>query len=159
MCEEYAMHNPMNWQKFCVSILKNCIILPIDCEKLDTALTIFSTLNDRGMPLSDSDIFKAQLYRSKTTAQEKLEFTSSWKELTETVDDAGMSLDALFRNYSHVIRGRNGDRTKEIALRKFYAGEKFEKLKQPNLMKELQELAEFWLIYISGTRVYFSAVV
>ena len=147
MCEEYAMNNPIHWQAFCVSILKNCIILPIDCEKLDTALTIFSTLNDRGMPLSDSDIFKAQLYRSKTTAQEKSEFTSSWKELTRTVDDAGMSLDDLFRNYSHVIRGREGDRKKEIGLRKFYAGtdNKFKQLKQPDLMKELQELAEFWL--------------
>ncbi|CAD5960817.1 MULTISPECIES: DUF262 domain-containing protein [Planktothrix] len=145
MCEEYAKNNPMSWQGFCVCILKNCIILPIDCEKLDTALTIFSTLNDRGMPLSDSDIFKAQIYRTKNTEEEKSEFTNSWRELTETVDDAGMTLDALFRNYSHVIRGRNGDRTKEIALRKFYAGEKFEKLKQPNLMKELQELAEFWL--------------
>jgi uncharacterized protein with ParB-like and HNH nuclease domain len=152
MCEKYAMKNPIHWQGFCVCILKNCIILPIDCEKLDTALTIFSTLNDRGMPLSDSDIFKAQLYRTKTTAQEKSEFTSSWRELTETVDDAGISLDALFRNYSHVIRGRNGDRTKEIGLRKFYAGvdNKFKKLKQTDLMKELQELAEFWLTVKEG---------
>ncbi|MBD2320041.1 DUF262 domain-containing protein [Phormidium tenue] len=152
MCEEYAMRNPIHWQAFCVSILRNCIILPIDCEKLDTALTIFSTLNDRGMPLSDSDIFKAQIYRTKTTAQEKSEFTNSWRELTETVDDAGISLDALFRNYSHVIRGRNGDRTKEIGLRKFYAGNdnKFKKLKQPDLMRELQELAEFWLAVKKG---------
>ena len=146
-CDEYAKTNPMHWQAFCVSILKNCIILPIDCEKLDTALTIFSTLNDRGMPLSYSDIFKAQLYRTKTTPSEKSDFTVAWKELTETVDDAGMSLDDLFRNYSHVIRGRDRDKTKEIGLRKFYAGKdnKFNKLKQPHLMKELQELAEFWL--------------
>jgi uncharacterized protein with ParB-like and HNH nuclease domain len=93
-CEQYAMDNPMNWQAFCVAILKNCIILPIDCEKLDTALTIFTTLNDRGMPLSDSDIFKAQLYRTKTTTLEKSEFTTAWKELTETVDDAGICLGA-----------------------------------------------------------------
>jgi uncharacterized protein with ParB-like and HNH nuclease domain len=155
-CEEYAMNNPIHWQAFCVCILKNCIILPIDCEKLDTALTIFSTLNDRGMPLSDSDIFKAQIYRTKNTEEEKSEFTNSWRELTETVDDAGMTLDALFRNYSHVIRGRSRDKAKEIALRKFYAGvdNKFEKLKQPNLMKELQELAEFWLTVQQGKSTF-----
>ena len=153
-CEEYAMKNPIHWQACCVCILKNCIILPIDCEKLDTALTIFSTLNDRGMPLSDSDIFKAQIYRTKNTEEEKSEFTNSWRELTETVDDAGMTLDALFRNYSHVIRGRSRDKTKEIALRKFYAGDKFEKLKQPNLMKELQELAEFWLTVKQGKSTF-----
>lgn len=146
-CEEYAMTNPMHWQAFCVTILRNCIILPIDCEKLDTALTIFSTLNDRGMPLSDSDIFKAQLYRAETTQEKKAEFTAAWRELTETTEDAGISLDDLFRNYSHVIRGRSGDKSKEIGLRKFYAGtdNKFSKLKHPLLMKELQELAEFWL--------------
>lgn len=151
-CDEYAMTNPIHWQRFCVTILKNCIILPIDCEKLDTALTIFSTLNDRGMPLSDSDIFKAQLYRAKTTPEDKSEFTTAWRELTETVDEAGVSLDDLFRNYSHVIRGRNRDKTKEIGLRKFYAGadNKFSKLKVPNLMKELQELADFWLAIKEG---------
>ncbi len=146
-CEEYAMINPTHWQAFCVTILKNCIILPIDCEKLDTALTIFSTLNDRGMPLSDSDIFKAQLYRTKVTPDEKSEFTASWRELTETAEDAGISLDDLFRNYSHVIRGRSGDKSKEIGLRKFYAGtdNRFSKLKHSMLIKELQYLAEFWL--------------
>ncbi|MFZ4439549.1 MAG: DUF262 domain-containing protein [Syntrophales bacterium] len=155
-CEEYAMNNPMSWQAFCVTILKNCIILPIDCEKLDTALTIFSTLNDRGMPLSDSDIFKAKLYGTKTTALEKSEFTTAWKELTETAEEAGVSLDDLFRNYSHVIRGRKGDKTKEIGLRKFYAGSdnKYGKLKQVNLMKELEELAYFWLAVKEGNSLY-----
>jgi len=154
-CEEYAMNNPMRWQPFCVAILKNCIILPIDCEKLDTAMTIFSTLNDRGMPLSDSDIFKAKLYGTKTTALEKSEFTTAWKELTETVEKAGVSLDDLFRNYSHVIRGRKVDKTKEIGLRKFYAGsDKYGKLKQVNLMKELKELADFWLAVKEGNNFY-----
>ena len=41
----------------------NCILLPIEAETQATALRIFSTLNDRGLPLSDSDIFKAQFYK------------------------------------------------------------------------------------------------
>ena len=151
-CEKYAMENPMQWQAFCVAILKNCIILPIECEQIDTALTIFSTLNDRGLPLSDSDIFKAQLYRTFQTPEEKSKFTSSWKELTETVEDAGITLDDIFRAYSHVIRGRNKDRSKEIGLRKYYAGldNKFGRLKQPGLMAELQDLAEFWYAISEG---------
>lgn len=43
-----------------IRILNNCILLPIEAESQDTALRIFSTLNDRGKPLSDADIFKAQ---------------------------------------------------------------------------------------------------
>ena len=44
-------------------ILGNCILLPVEAESQDTALRIFSTLNDRGLPLSDADIFKAQFYK------------------------------------------------------------------------------------------------
>jgi len=45
-------------------ILGNCILLPIEAESQDTALRIFSTLNDRGLPLSDADIFKAQFVQT-----------------------------------------------------------------------------------------------
>jgi Protein of unknown function DUF262/Protein of unknown function (DUF1524) len=146
-CEKYARDLPTTWQALCVSILKNCIIFPIECEKLDTALEIFSTLNNRGMPLSDSDIFKAQIYRSKATSDEKSRFTADWKELTETVEDAGITLDDVFRYYSHVIRAREGDKGKEISLRKFYAGsaDKWLKLTAPQLMPEIAALADFWL--------------
>ena len=40
-------------------ILNNVILLPIEAESQDTALRIFSTLNDRGLPLADADIFKS----------------------------------------------------------------------------------------------------
>ena len=73
-CNEYASQNPMDWQPFCVALLGRCIILPIECDKLDSALRIFYTLNDRGMPLSDSDIFEAQIYKSKASPEEKLHF-------------------------------------------------------------------------------------
>jgi hypothetical protein len=146
-CEKYARDFPMAWQPLCVSILKNCIIFPIECEKLDTALEIFSTLNDRGMPLSDSDIFKAQIYRSKATPDEKSGFTEDWRELTQTVEDTGITLDDVFRYYSHIIRARDGDKSKEIRLRQFYAGSgnKWSRLTAPQPMPELAALADFWL--------------
>lgn len=53
-------------------ILNNCILLPIEAESQDTALRIFSTLNDRGKPLADTDIFKAQLYKYYSTKGEKI---------------------------------------------------------------------------------------
>ena len=42
---------------FAARILQNVILLPIEAESQDTALRIFSTLNDRGLPLSDADIY------------------------------------------------------------------------------------------------------
>jgi len=83
-CDKYAESNPMQWKRLCVTILKKCIILPIECVSQETALTIFSTLNDRGLQLYDSDIFKAQLYRNYATEEKRKEFTQIWKELTQT---------------------------------------------------------------------------
>ena len=60
--------------------MNNCILLPIEAESQDTALRIFSTLNDRGMPLSDSDIFKAQLYKFYSSQGEKDSFIEKWKD-------------------------------------------------------------------------------
>ena len=96
-CDEYATSNPMQWKELCVIILQKCIILPIECDTQDTALTIFSTLNDRGLPLADSDIFKAQIYRNYETEELRREFTSNWKELTRICKMGKVTIDDIFR--------------------------------------------------------------
>jgi uncharacterized protein with ParB-like and HNH nuclease domain len=60
-------------------ILGNCILLPVEAESQDTALRIFSTLNDRGLPLSDADIFKAQFYKHYGAKNQKESFIEQWK--------------------------------------------------------------------------------
>lgn len=142
-CDIFASTNPMQWKELCVTILTQCIILPIECDTPETALTIFSTLNDRGLPLADSDIFKAQIYRN-TKEEDRQEFTSTWKELTAICEQGGFTIDDIFRYYSHVLRGRNEDKSKEVGLRKFYSENNYTKLKNPLLMQEIMYLANFW---------------
>ena len=153
-CGEYAANNPMQWQPLCITILQKCIVLPIECDVQDTALTIFSTLNDRGIPLSDSDIFKAQIYKNKPNETEKKSFTEKWKELTSICKNAYISLDDIFRYYTHVLRAKSGDRSKEVGLRKFYyvGATQYERLKAPTLMDDLFELASFWLYINTNTK-------
>lgn len=67
-------------------ILNNCILLPIEADNQNTALRIFSTLNDRGLPLSDADIFKAQFYKYYSDKGQKEYFIETWKELEEICD-------------------------------------------------------------------------
>lgn len=141
-CSEYAKNNPLAWENLCVTILEQCIILPINCDNQDTALTIFSTLNDRGLPLSDSDIFKAKIYKA-TSEEKRKEFVEKWKELSEICLGSGFEIDDMFRYYSHIIRGRNSDTSKEIALRKFYLNNDYLKTEK-NLIDELILLAKFW---------------
>jgi hypothetical protein len=143
-CDKYAEKNPMQWKQLCVAILKRCIILPIECDRQETALTIFSTLNDRGLPLADSDIFKAQIYKHFQSAAERKQFTNTWKELTSTCKEAFLQIDDIFRYYTHVLRARAKDKTKEIGLRSFYSKDSYERLKKSNLMDEILALADFW---------------
>ena len=141
-CSEYAKNNPLAWENLCVTILEQCIILPINCDNQDTALTIFSTLNDRGLPLSDSDIFKAKIYKA-TSEEKRKEFVEKWKELSEICLGSGFEIDDMFRYYSHIIRGRNSDTSKEIALRKFYLNNDYLKTEK-DLIDELIQLSKFW---------------
>lgn len=143
-CDNYATTNPMQWKQLCVTILRKCIVLPIECDKQETALTIFSTLNDRGMPLADSDIFKAQIYKFLKVDSERKEFTNTWKELTATCKEADMSIDDVFRYYTHVLRARVKDKSKEVGLRSFYSKDSYSRLKEPQLMDEIMSLGDFW---------------
>jgi uncharacterized protein with ParB-like and HNH nuclease domain len=143
-CDEYATMNPMQWKELCIAILMQCIILPIECDTPETALTIFSTLNDRGLPLADSDIFKAQIYRNLETEAKRKEFTAVWKELTQICKQAYTSIDDIFRYYTHVLRARTNDKSKEVGLRKFYAEDKYSRLKSDQLITEIMSLAIFW---------------
>ncbi|MDO5969305.1 DUF262 domain-containing HNH endonuclease family protein [Flavivirga aquimarina] len=143
-CDEYATINPLQWKELCVTILQKCILLPIECDTPETALTIFSTLNDRGMPLSDSDIFKAQIYRSKVTKVERGDFTGTWKDLTAICEQGDFVIDDIFRYYTHILRARNNDKSKEVGLRKFYSESNYSKLKKDGIINEIMELANFW---------------
>ena len=48
--------------KLILTFLDNVVLLPILCETEDDALNIFETINNRGLSLSDADIFKSKLY-------------------------------------------------------------------------------------------------
>jgi hypothetical protein len=131
-------------------ILGNCILLPIEAESQDTALRIFSTLNDRGLPLSDADIFKAQFYKYYSGLDKKDEFITDWKELEEITDSifnpsTGTPMDELFTRYMYFLRAKEGNKsTTTEALRKFYERHKYQYFKQPDTISELKALASFW---------------
>lgn len=131
-------------------ILRNCILLPIEAESQDTALRIFSTLNDRGLPLSDADIFKAQFYKYYSNLDKKDEFISEWKELEEISNsvfdpNTGTPMDELFARYMYFLRAKEGNkRTTTEALRKFYERNKYQYLRRDKTIGELKALALFW---------------
>jgi len=105
-CDKFAKANPLNWKDFCMAILNKCVLLPIDCPRQDTALRIFSTLNDRGMPLEDSDIFKAEIYKNFRTPEEQKSFIDDWQDFSAVCEKANMTTDGVFRIYMHILRAK-----------------------------------------------------
>lgn len=131
-------------------IMNNCILLPIEAESQDTALRIFSTLNDRGMPLSDSDIFKAQFYKYYSFREEKDSFIKRWKDLEEITEKIfhpqnGTPMDELFTRYMYYVRAKQGIKSSTTeALRKFYEKDGYSLLKKDETFSDLMTLAHFW---------------
>lgn len=127
-------------------ILDHVFMLPIELteETMDQAdnkaLTIFETINNRGMNLEDADIFKAKLYDRAMSVGRRDEFVESWNLFRADAESVGVSVDDVFRFYSHVIRGREGITTSLINLREFFIKESFSPLRTKEYEEVLDDL-------------------
>lgn len=150
MIDKFLQEFPSFFPYLPARILGNCILLPIEAESQDTALRIFSTLNDRGLPLSDADIFKAQFYKFYGSLGKKEEFIADWKKLEEISNSIfrpiiGTPMDELFARYMYFLRAKEGNKSSTTeALRKFYERNKYGYLKQSDTIDKLKALALFW---------------
>lgn len=148
--EEFLNAFPGYFSYLPIRILNNCILLPIEAESQDTALRIFSTLNDRGKPLSDADIFKAQFYKYFSAKGEKDAFIKKWKALEELCEKifhpiSGTPMDELFTRYMYFERAKMGIKSSTTeALRKFYEKDSYKLLKNDAIFENLIVLANFW---------------
>lgn len=135
---------------FPIRIMNNCILLPIEAESQDTALQIFSTLNDRGKPLSDADIFKAQFYKYYSDKGQKDNLIEKWKDLEALCDSifhpsTGTPMDELFTRYMYYERAKQGIKSSTTeGLRKFYEKNSYSLLKNEETFENLINLANFW---------------
>ena len=127
--KKFKEEEGVNQLKLFIRFMLECIyLLPI--ELTDTtinsaenkALTIFETINNRGMDLQDADIFKARLYAKSISESEKDNFIQLWFRFRDECESINLSVDEIFRYYSHIIRGRDGNTKNEISMREFFAG-------------------------------------
>ncbi len=144
LLDEYANNEPLNFYRFTNNVLNKTIVLPIKADTQETALTIFSTLNDRGLPLSDADIFKAKIY-NKLNEENKAKFVVEWKNLTLRSEKAAESIQKLFYYYMFYLRAMDNDKkTTTPGLRKYFAEDSFSRLYEDNLVQNLRDILEFW---------------
>lgn len=155
--DDFKKDNPDNFAYLPMRILNNCILLPIEADNQNTALRIFTTLNDRGMPLSDGDIFKAQFYKffSRKGKQAKEKFIRRWKDLEELCDKnfhprKGTPTDDLFMRYMYYAKTKRAVKANvRISdtfsnMRDFYSESNYEIFQSEGTFEDLVTLANFW---------------
>ena len=148
--EEFLKDYPAYIALFPARILNNCILLPIEADSPEMAMRIFSTLNDRGKPLSDADIFKAQFYKHYAASGVKDDFIRQWKALEELCLEiyhpiTGTPMDEAFTRYMYYERARQGNKSSTTeALRKFYEKDSYALLKEDKIFENIIDLTNFW---------------
>ena len=144
--DKHSKENALGVYDFIYAVLNQAILLPITAGSQDSALDIFSTLNDRGLPLSDADIFKAKIY-NYLSDDEKKGFIKRWQDLDEQATDAGESIQQLFYYNMFYLRAVDGDtKTSTPGVRKYYAENKFARLYEPKLLDTLFKILEIWRV-------------
>ena len=151
--DRHSTENPLMIYQFIYAVLNQAILLPITADTQDTALTIFSTLNDRGLPLSDADIFKAKIYNQLEVEAKKV-FIERWKDLDEQATDANESIQQLFYYNMFYYRALDQDtNTTTPGVRKYYAANKFERLYKKELLDTLFIILNPWKVINKGEEI------
>lgn len=151
--DKHSTENPLMVYQFIYALLNQAILLPITADTQDTALTIFSTLNDRGLPLSDADIFKAKMY-NQLDVDAKKDFIELWKDLDEQATDANESIQQLFYYNMFYLRALEQDtKTTTPGVRKYYAANKFERLYKEGLLDTLFVILNLWKVINKGEEI------
>ena len=151
--DRHSTENPLMIYQFIYAVLNQAILLPITADTQDTALTIFSTLNDRGLPLSDADIFKAKIYNQLEVEAKKV-FIERWKDLDEQATDANESIQQLFYYNMFYYRALDQDtNTTTPGVRKYYSANKFERLYKKELLETLFVILNLWKVVNKGEEI------
>ena len=151
--DRHSTENPLMIYQFIYAVLNQAILLPITADTQDTALTIFSTLNDRGLPLSDADIFKAKIYNQLEVEAKKV-FIERWKDLDEQATDANESIQQLFYYNMFYYRALDQDtNTTTPGVRKYYSANKFERLYKKELLDTLFIILNLWKVINKGEEI------
>lgn len=145
-------------REFAKYFLENITLLPIMTEDSEQngarekALIIFETINNRGLDLNDTDIFKAKLYSLALNVKEEENFINRWVMISERSESLsgikGPLLD-IFRIYSHIIRGKNRITKSEIGLREFFSQKDspFKKNNYNEILDDLEKIIESILFF------------
>lgn len=147
---ELKNNNSLDFKDFLGMVLgRKLFVLLVVCDSQDSAMTIFNTLNSRGLPLSNADLIKNQIYKAIESKEKRKEFANIWKNIESKMEDsdAVKGFDFLFLQYMYAVRGNEGDNSSTTpgVLNFFTKGKGKDWLHKPETMPFISNLANFWI--------------
>lgn len=103
-----------DFDRFVGYLLNNALFIYVATEDLDDAFRLFTILNDRGIPLSNSDILKAKNLGAVTKESERSKWAEYWEEV-----EGEMGRDEFDRFLSLVRTIYVKDKAREGLLKEF----------------------------------------
>ncbi|WP_416322734.1 DUF262 domain-containing protein [Mycoplasmopsis felis] len=148
LIQDTSKNNQTGLIDFYYYILEEVNILKIEIDNLDTALTVFQTINNRGLQLSDSDIFKSTIYNLINSEQEKEEFINNWKELSTEIEENNETFERILTYYMFYLRSQNDDISiKTPGLRRYFMPLlKNNKIQFNKMQSELKQINDFFSV-------------
>ncbi len=139
---------------FAKVFLGKCQVIAIKSWNFEQAITMFNSLNSKGMPLSDADIISAQLYSNST---DKEKFNEEWKSiinLTSTLEKQKIiDIDDVLQQFMYINRAINREYISDNnstdvttpGLRSYYTIIKKDLLNSPlDLCEKFQNIIDIW---------------
>lgn len=162
--KDFKGKNATDFAELCNTILSDTFfVLCVTCDSQDTAMTIFNTLNSRGMPLSNADIIKGEIYKN---IKNKEEFAEKWQEISSKFEECNLKDDmsVLFNQAMFAIRAVNNANKKNMpGLLDFFRkkgegnyGERDGYLKEQAKIDELMNFIEILVYFWSNPKIYLS---
>lgn len=140
-----SQSSPNQIYHFVLALLNYSILLPITADDQETALTIFNTLNNRGLPLSDADIFKSYIYKKLDDTGKKA-FINKWKKLETDAEKVNESIQSLFYYNMFYMRAREkDDKSTTPGVRKYYLDKNKDRL-TPEVIDDLTVNLQLWKV-------------
>src|SRR5690554_1178008 len=78
--QKYLKDNSVNLIEFLTFLSNNVLLIYVATEDLDDAFRLFTILNDRGVPLRNSDILKSQNLGALLSDADKEKYAKLWEE-------------------------------------------------------------------------------
>ena len=162
---DFKLKNASEFSNLCDTILSDTFfVLCVTCDSQESAMTIFNTLNSRGMPLSNADIIKGYIYKN---IENKEEFAKKWQEISSKFEEYSPKEDmsVLFIQAMHAIRALHNytDSTTPSVLdfftnenKKFNFGAEDKYLVEQEKIKELMNFIEILVYFWGAPEAYLS---